>query len=242
MREDANIESCQIPTEDEGLSGASVATSQFEQPKNSTVLGLGWDTQDDILFLDIASPLQWLSCEQKVMSPVKHNQQQQQLYSNSGWELSTIWGRSGWWNWTGIISLVTHKLTYERWNFMDSRMNHSRLLEQLFVLELNLNDGTRSATRRYHSSTWIDECVSSGSSHCQYSRGLQENVRNKLCGLLVGFADVVEWEFKQLVQNRVIEIRRLVSPENWNYCPSESNPAYICWRGMEASGLIKNQL
>ena len=33
-----------------------------------------------------------------------------------------------------------------------------------------------------------------------------------------------------------------MSPENWNYCPSKSNPADICSRGIEASGLVANHL
>ena len=35
----------------------------------------------------------------------------------------------------------------------------------------------------------------------------------------------VDQVFKKFVQNRVIEVRRLLSPENWNYCSFESNPA-----------------
>lgn len=49
-------------------------------------------------------------------------------------------------------------------------------------------------------------------------------------------------EFKQFVQNRVVEIRRLVKPAQWNYCPSELNPADICSRGSMASKLITNHV
>ena len=49
-------------------------------------------------------------------------------------------------------------------------------------------------------------------------------------------------EFKQFVQNRVTEIRGLVQPDMWNYCPTEHNPADIASRGMKASGLIENEL
>ena len=52
----------------------------------------------------------------------------------------------------------------------------------------------------------------------------------------------VNKEFKQFVQNRVVEIRSLVKPTKWDYCPTESNPADICSRGLLASKLITNQL
>ena len=52
----------------------------------------------------------------------------------------------------------------------------------------------------------------------------------------------VSREFKQFIQNRVIEIRRLTKPAQWNYCPTESNPADICSRGSMPSKLITNQL
>lgn len=34
-------------------------------------------------------------------------------------------------------------------------------------------------------------------------------------------------EFKQFIQNRVVEICRLTKPTQWNHCPTESNPADI---------------
>ena len=52
----------------------------------------------------------------------------------------------------------------------------------------------------------------------------------------------VNKEFKQFVQNRVVEIRRLVKPAHWDYCPSDNNPADICSRGSLASKLVANQL
>ena len=52
----------------------------------------------------------------------------------------------------------------------------------------------------------------------------------------------VNKEFKQFVQNRVVEIRRLVKPTQWNYCPTESNPADICSRGSMASKLVANRM
>ena len=44
------------------------------------------------------------------------------------------------------------------------------------------------------------------------------------------------------MQNRVVEIRGLVKPAHWDYCPSENNPADICSRGSLASKLVANQL
>ena len=52
----------------------------------------------------------------------------------------------------------------------------------------------------------------------------------------------VNREFKQFVQNRVVEIRGLVKTSHWDYCPSENNPADICSRGSLASKLVANQL
>ena len=39
-----------------------------------------------------------------------------------------------------------------------------------------------------------------------------------------------------------IEWCRLVKPKQWNYCPTESNPADICSRGSMASKLAANQM
>ena len=52
----------------------------------------------------------------------------------------------------------------------------------------------------------------------------------------------VNREFKQLIQNRVVEIRRLTKPTQLNHCPTESNPADICSRGSMTSKPITNQL
>ena len=38
-------------------------------------------------------------------------------------------------------------------------------------------------------------------------------------------------EWKQFVQNRVCEIRRLVPPDAWSHCSSKDNPADIASRG-----------
>lgn len=49
-------------------------------------------------------------------------------------------------------------------------------------------------------------------------------------------------EFQQLVQNRVIKIRKLVSPDKWNYCPTDLNPADIASRGSKATELADNRV
>ena len=48
-------------------------------------------------------------------------------------------------------------------------------------------------------------------------------------------------EWKQFVQNRVTEIRSLVSVKNWRHCPGVNNPADIPSRGATARKLTKNQ-
>ena len=52
----------------------------------------------------------------------------------------------------------------------------------------------------------------------------------------------VNREFQQFVQNRVIEIRKLVTPDKWNYCPTNLNPADIASRGSKATELSDNPL
>ena len=49
-------------------------------------------------------------------------------------------------------------------------------------------------------------------------------------------------EWRQFVQNRVIEIRSLVSFDCWYHCPGEDNPADIPSRGIDLSLLISSTL
>ena len=49
-------------------------------------------------------------------------------------------------------------------------------------------------------------------------------------------------EWKQFVENRVIEIRQLVPVECWKHCPGEINPADLPSRGVELSELLCNSL
>jgi len=44
-------------------------------------------------------------------------------------------------------------------------------------------------------------------------------------------------EWKQLVQNRVDEVRRRVPPTQWRFCPGVDNPADLQSRGVKASVL-----
>ena len=52
----------------------------------------------------------------------------------------------------------------------------------------------------------------------------------------------IDKEWKQFVQNRVNEIRKLLPVESWKYCPTDSNPADIPSRGMSSSQLAANTL
>ena len=52
----------------------------------------------------------------------------------------------------------------------------------------------------------------------------------------------VTHEWKQFVQNRVVGIRALVSPDCWRHCPGKENPADIPSRGMSASLRANNPL
>ena len=49
-------------------------------------------------------------------------------------------------------------------------------------------------------------------------------------------------EWKQFVQNRVIEIRKLVPSKHWSHCRSQDNPADIPSRGNSPRELINNKL
>ena len=51
----------------------------------------------------------------------------------------------------------------------------------------------------------------------------------------------VEREWKQFIQNRIDKVRKLVSPEAWNYCPGKLNPADIPTRGLGATDLKDNE-
>ena len=52
----------------------------------------------------------------------------------------------------------------------------------------------------------------------------------------------VQHEWKQFVENRVIAIRSLVSPDHWRHCPGRENPADIPSRGMSASALSESSV
>ena len=47
---------------------------------------------------------------------------------------------------------------------------------------------------------------------------------------------------KRFIENRVKQIVSLVAKQNWNYCPSQMNPADIVSRGSSLSQLAKNDL
>ena len=51
-----------------------------------------------------------------------------------------------------------------------------------------------------------------------------------------------DWEWKQFVKNRAMEIRNLVSPNSWRYCPGRDNPADIPSRGINPSELADSIL
>ena len=72
------------------------------------------------------------------------------------------------------------------------------------------------------------------------------NIDSVFCWLLSQIALWWIWgvnkELKQFVQNRVVEIRGHVKPTQWDYCPTEFNPADICSSGSMASKLFANQM
>ena len=46
---------------------------------------------------------------------------------------------------------------------------------------------------------------------------------------------------KPFIENRVSEIRKIVPPQLWKYCPTDQNPADIASRGMKASILKESE-
>ena len=52
----------------------------------------------------------------------------------------------------------------------------------------------------------------------------------------------VQHEWKQFVENRVIAIQSLVSPDYWRHCPGREYPADIPSRGMSASALSESSV
>ena len=49
-------------------------------------------------------------------------------------------------------------------------------------------------------------------------------------------------EWRQFVENRVQEIRRLTSVDSWRHCPGKDNPADLPSRGTDLSTLVSNPL
>ena len=76
--------------------------------------------------------------------------------------------------------------------------------------------------------------------------GLSLNITECVCWLdsviALWWINKTDKEFKPFVQNRVVEIRKLVAPDLWNYVPSWQNPAEIASRGCKASKLKHEKL
>ena len=82
---------------------------------------------------------------------------------------------------------------------------------------------------------------------CLVSARLIENVRKALRKIMKIDTVVIYWirsaqkEYKQFVENRVQEIRRLAAPKWWSYCPTQENPADIVSRGATATQLAAEE-
>ena len=51
----------------------------------------------------------------------------------------------------------------------------------------------------------------------------------------------VNKEYKQFVENRVQEIRKLAAPEYWNHCPTHENAADIASPGTTATQIVSDR-
>ena len=60
--------------------------------------------------------------------------------------------------------------------------------------------------------------------------------------VVLGWIRTSNKEFKQFVENRLREIRRLAPSELWKYVPTKQNPADIASRGTTATQLVVNKL
>ena len=49
-------------------------------------------------------------------------------------------------------------------------------------------------------------------------------------------------KWKQFVQNRVLEIQELTSPERWHFCPGKENPADLLTRGISAREMTNSNM
>ncbi|KAK3756708.1 hypothetical protein RRG08_035464 [Elysia crispata] len=49
-------------------------------------------------------------------------------------------------------------------------------------------------------------------------------------------------KWKQFVQNRVLEIQELTSPERWHFCPGKENPADLLTRGISAREITNSNM
>ena len=49
-------------------------------------------------------------------------------------------------------------------------------------------------------------------------------------------------EWKQFVQNRVVEIRKLLPVDCWNHCPGAENPADLPSHGADVSELVSSSV
>ena len=64
-----------------------------------------------------------------------------------------------------------------------------------------------------------------------------------MCGLVsLAWIKALHKEFQTFVQNRVVEIRKNISPENWSYCSTKVNPSDLITRLDKNIDLSKNSL
>ena len=277
-----SVENPMIQVEDK-----TVSSSLFKSVKNATtaklkVLGVGWDCQKDLLFLDLASPLETIN-----YSPVT--------------QTAVLGATSKLYDPLGLLSpdIILLKIIFQaicksklEWDDpVDSFLHEQWLklvqdIKKVGVLEakrhyfhgstsedlqrVQLHGFADASEKAYGAVVYLRVELTSGTVFTQLVPSKTrvapingDTIPRLICTILTAFegtlnidsafcwlnSQIALWwiwgvnkEFKQFVQNRVVEICGLVKPTQWDYCPTEFNPADICSRGSTASKLVANQM
>ena len=287
------VEECKIQEEDQTFSSSQFRAKGNPCSVRCKVLGIGWDTESDMISLNLASPIESnngcpitkrsiLAATSKlydplgILSPVIILWKiifQSVCKSKMGWDDPVeTFIHEQWLKLTqdlkmvGVVQLKRHYFHGKSLSELQSVQLHGfadaseRAYGAVVYLRVELTDGT-VFTELVTSRTRVAPINGDTIPRLELLGALV--LARLINSVLTAFegtlrvdsvfcwsdSQIALWwiwgvnrEFKQFVQNRVVEIRGLVKPAHWDYCPSENNPADICSRGSLASKLVANQL
>ena len=287
------VEECKIQEEDQTFSSSQFRAKGNPCSVRCKVLGIGWDTESDMISLNLASPIESnngcpitkrsiLAATSKlydplgILSPVIILWKiifQSVCKSKMGWDDPVeTFIHEQWLKLTqdlkmvGVVQLKRHYFHGKSLSELQSVQLHGfadaseRAYGAVVYLRVELTDGT-VFTELVTSRTRVAPISGDTIPRLELLGALV--LARLINSVLTAFegtlrvdsvfcwsdSQIALWwiwgvnrEFKQFVQNRVVEIRGLVKPAHWDYCPSENNPADICSRGSLASKLVANQL